>query len=285
MIWYLDAFLLINILVNLLLLDLTGHFLKLPVRKKRLWLAAFSGGLTSCVLTVAFRLLEFAVQGSAMDVLREISEIVIEGPAVSALLLRTAFGRTSAQEFAHRFAVLYITGALMGGMLELLSVHIPREWGLTISGSCRQWKLLPVILWGIVIYRGLLFLWRSLEHRGKRREIFFRVTLCYRGRTERVMALSDTGNRLFEPYHHRPVHIVSEAVGRRLIDRVGQVIYVPFRSIGVRYGVLPCIRIDHMRVETEEGIVRQYEHPWIAVSRYPLSRGHSYEMLLHTEES
>ncbi len=32
MIWYLDAFLLINILVNLLLLDLTGHFLKLTVR-------------------------------------------------------------------------------------------------------------------------------------------------------------------------------------------------------------------------------------------------------------
>ncbi|MCD8222004.1 MAG: sigma-E processing peptidase SpoIIGA [Clostridiales bacterium] len=285
MILYLDAFVLINILMNLLLLDLTKHFLKLYAGKKRLWLAAFSGGTINCVLVVAFRLWEFAAWGSGVEVLREISEIAIEGPAVSALMLWVAFGRVPVQEFAHRFVTLYLMGALMGGTLELLGVHIPREWGLTISGCCRQWKLLPVILWGIVIYSGLLFLWRHLGRREEHREIFFRVTLCYRGKTETVTALCDTGNRLFEPYHHHPVHIVSEVVGRRLIDRVNQVIYVPFRSIGVRYGVLPCVRIDHMQVETEEGTVRQYDHPWIAISRYPLSRGHGYEMLLHTEES
>ena len=111
-----------------------------------------------------------------------------------------------------------------------------------------------------------------------------RVTLKYRGRSLQVTGLIDTGNLLYEPYGHQPVHIITASAIGELVDTVTKVIYIPYSSVGKSSGMLPGIRVDEMTVKQEGRPEQRIKEPWIAICHKPLSEEHKYEMLLHMDE-
>ena len=115
------------------------------------------------------------------------------------------------------------------------------------------------------------------------RNSLYEVTLYYQGKQRTVRALRDTGNQLYEPYGHQPVHILEQSVCREFGEPVSEVLYVPFCSVGKEHGILAAVRMDRMEVWQQERLVRVLERPWVAISETPLSARHKYEMLLHGE--
>lgn len=135
---------------------------------------------------------------------------------------------------------------------------------------------------------GIFFCGRAgagyLQQRFRMQNRICQAVIRYRGKTKTLPALWDTGNTLYEPYGHQPVHVMSPEAGRELFEPLSRVIYIPFRSVGTSYGLIPGIQADEMEIWQNGKLVKTCIRPWIAVSREPLSSCHQYEMLLHGEQ-
>lgn len=287
---YLDLFFLVNLSADLFLLLLTGLFLResLKKRKGRLFLGAFVGAASGCALVFIPRLplpawmfLELAL------------------PAV--LMTRIAFGRCSLPETVRRITVLWMAAVLAGGVFAALETAggvsgVMGSRGAAVPGALENpagglagiWQLTPwtfrrfglsLSAAGGMLWAGIVFLKDGLAFRSS----LYEVTLYYQGKQKTVRALRDTGNQLYEPYGHQPVHILEQRVWREFGGPVKGVIYVPFCSLGKEHGVLAAVRIDRMEVCQKSREIRVLDRPWVAVSETPLSARHQYEMLLHGE--
>ncbi|NBH71066.1 hypothetical protein D3Z51_03295 [Clostridiaceae bacterium] len=281
---YLDLFFLINFGMDYLLLSLVKRLLHLASPWQRLSVASLAGAAWACF--------DLLIKG-----IPAWGELVITWFLVGGCMVILAFGkgrnlcrqsgRRGAADFRHIGTCLlafWMVSALAGGIFSILGDQTLAGWYLSGTRAVRQWRLLPFCFWAAGIYFGLCSCLSLLRKKEKEHKILYRVRLSFRGEETLVTALWDTGNQLYEPYGGQPVHVVTGEVCRRLCTSVPQLIYIPFRTVGREYGMMPGIRIDFMEAEREGKVVRRWERPWLAVSKRPLSLSHQYEMLLHGEE-
>lgn len=265
---YLDLYFLVNFLMDFLLLELTGRLLGLAAARMRLPVAAAAGAVCACLTLISPRQ-------------NPLTELILFLMVPAALMLRLAFGRAAIKEFLCRLLFFWLLGITAGGLLGFLESRVPMVVYASANLPVRQWRL-AALATAITGAGGLLWVTiGSLRHYRCLCAGLCRATLYYRGKQTTVTALWDTGNRLYEPYGHQPVHVITAAALRRVCDAVGQVIYIPFRTVGTETGIMPGIRIDRIEVRRDGRLIRNYEKPWLAVSRLPLSAAYSYEMLLH----
>lgn len=275
---YLDMFFLVNFLMDLLLLNLMKHFMKLPGGGGRIAAAAALGAGGACALLCLQLWMPPYIQAAALLL------ILAEHVGVPVSMILAAFGKSSGSILGKRLAVLWLLAAVMGGILS--AADGPAAVGLYFSGTMavQQWKLLPLMFWAAGMYFALRAFGEQFGRWQQEQKTFCQVTLFYRGQCQTVTALWDTGNHLYEPYGHQPVHVITDEACRRLCHTVSQVVYIPFQAVGTGYGLLPGIRIDSMDVVRRGRPAAHYDRPWLAVCKGPLSVSRRYEMLLHGEE-
>jgi Sporulation factor SpoIIGA. len=281
---YLAGFFLINFGMDYLLLSLVKRLLHLASPWQRLSAASLAGAIWAC--------LDLLVGG-----IPAWAEFLLTWVVVGGIMAILAFGKgrclcqqSGKRKFSdfHDIGISLLTfwmvSALAGGIFSVLGDQTLAGWYLSGTRAVRQWRLLPLCFWAAGIYFGLCGCLGLIRKKTKEQRILYQVKLSYRGEEVLVTALWDTGNQLYDPYGGQPVHIVTGEVCRRLCKSVPQLIYIPFRTVGNEYGMMPGIRIDFMEAEEEGKVVRRWERPWLAVSKRPLSLSHQYEMLLHGEE-
>ena len=285
---YLDLFFLVNLAADLWLLLLTGLVLREPMgrRKGRLLLGAAAGAGTGCVLIF-------------LPGLPLLVWVFLELFFPALLMTRTAFGSCSVGESARRMLVLWMTAVLTGGAFSALETagNVSGAGGSSGARSMVSvgseypagiWRQTPWTFWrfglmfgaaGGVLWAGMVYLRQGMAFRNS----LYEVTLYYQGRKKEVRALLDTGNQLYEPYGHQPVHILERSACQEFAEPLSEVIYVPFCSVGNEHGILAAVRMERMEVRKQGREIRVLERPWVAVSETPLSPRHRYEMLLHGE--
>ena len=261
---YLDLMFLVNLFSDLYLLLFTGLILKESLKEKagRILLGAAVGAGLGCVLIFIPKLPLF---------FWGFLELLL--PAVC--MTRIAFGHAGRTEHLRRVLILCMVAFLTGGIFSASE----SAWSMT-SWSIR--RLLPsAAAAGLLVVCGLLVLRQEIQLRNS----LYEVTLHYRGKEIRVRALRDTGNRLYEPYGHQPVHILEKRVLLECGEEAADGIYVPFCSVGTEHGILKAVHMDRMEIRQRGREIRILERPWVAVSETPLSPKNQYEMLLHGEVS
>ncbi len=268
---YLDLFFLVNALMDFLLLDLGRRWLGVAGRRRRLIPAALIGAAWSCA----------ALLGPALP---ELPALLLNGVLPSAVMARLAYRPGTLREWGQDAAFLWLAAAAAGGFLGLVGDHAAAVWYAGGAGALRSWRMAALLAAAMGVYAllaaGGSCVWNRLTHR----PVMYQAELWYGGQRITVTALRDTGNRLYEPYGHQPVHVLTEAACLRLCGTVRGVIYIPFRAVGTEAGILPAVRLDRMEVSRDGRHVRTFERPWVAVSSQPLSPAGRYEMLLHGEE-
>ena len=280
--FYLDVFFFINFTMDYLLLFLVKQILHLPVPGKsitkkhlrshlRLAAAAFAGGVWACSMVF-------------MPWMPGWLEWVLTWFLAGGMMVLLAFGRKPFGDFFRCMLTLWLVSTAAGGFFALVGDMVPAAWYLTGMRPAGQWQLPAAACMAAGIFFGGRTAADYLREKIQMQEHLYQVTLHYRGNTKTVKALWDTGNQLYEPYGHQPVHVITYEACRGLCGQVSRVIYIPFRSVGTGYGMLPGIQLDEMDVTREGELVRSYEKPWLAISREPLSSRHQYEMLLHGEQ-
>lgn len=199
-------------------------------------------------------------------------------------MILMAFGFGNIRRFCRNLGSLWLLGALAGGSLQALGDHVCGNRYLTGGMTAQPVSWYAVCFWMAGLYFLVCVFRRRLQEWSREKKMFYQVTLFYHGRKKTVTALWDTGNHLYEPYGHQPVHVITAGVCAGFCDRVSGVIYIPFQAVGTGYGMLPGIQVDSMEVTREGKVIRSCAKPWLAISREPLSPENQYEMLLHGDD-
>ncbi len=272
---YLDVYFAVNFALDYLILFLVKRLLCLPGRFLRMSAAAGAGAAWACLVLVLPGL------GGWLG-------LIITWFLVGGAMVALAFGiggeNGGLRELGVRLAVFWMVGAGLGGLLGLWNSQDFTNGYFFGMGPFPLKSLPALCLWVAGAYFGVSACLRLLQRQGRARHSLYQVKLCYKGATKTVNALWDTGNQLYEPYSHQPVHVITSEACRQFCGTVNRIIYIPFRTVGAEYGLMPGIRIDFMEVERDGRLLWRYERPWLAISKNPLSAACRYEMLLHGEE-
>lgn len=272
MILYLDLFFLLNLIMDLIVLLLCeqiGTWSGIPGgvwNLKKVFRITASAGFGACWACIAVYM-----RGIPLWLERGITlELVSTG------MVLIAFGYQGMGILICRLFSLLAGALLTGGVISLLSLE-----GTGISSEHMRAGIVVGAGAGLVLFS--LLVSKTVSRLIGESRLFYEVTLKYRGREKTIRALFDTGNRLREPYGNQPVHVVTARACRGFCEKVAGVIYIPFSSVGQSQGMLPGIRMDEMEVRRRGQLICRISHPWIALSREPLSSCGEYEMLLNGE--
>ena len=256
-----------DFLMNLLLLSVTARLLGNGAARRRMAAASFFGALAHTGLLLA---------SWACPNLRTVW--MPAAWAVSILMLKLAYGLpflgAGARNWPKTLAAFYGSSFFLAGAMEFMSRGV--RMGLVLFGTAglASYGMLRA---GAGIYRRL---WRS---RGQ----VYEVCLSLGGYSYNLRALLDTGNRLMDPFYHRPVHIVDREALPELDEGklAGLGLHlIPYHSIGRREGLLPAVVGESLEIRTGEGS-RTIVKPVVALSRIPVSGQAYYQMILSAGEA
>lgn len=251
--FYIDIFFLENMMLDYIVLALTGSILKWKRDFRLLFLAAFTGALGACMLMVS--------------PFRGIPAVMIAGYVLPAVLMvRIAYGISQKHLLAKGLLCFSCTAFLTGGIFQAVSAQFSFSVPTAAFVSA---GVLTVFLRG---YQGVKF----------KTQNFYDVTLGFHGKTVCVRALRDTGNQLKDPLTGKPVSILAYDAARGLLDKDAKMFYIPFHSIGKSSGLLPGMTLDYMNIRREKDLQR-LERPVIAVSKEPVNRDGKYQLILHPQ--
>lgn len=251
---YIDVLFLVDFMMDYLLLLLVKKMLRCTATHGNILLGAAVGSALTCmiiVLPIPYALLKF----------------VLFHMIVNTFMIRAGLKIRDIRGFAKAYIMLYIGGFLLGGVLQ----------------AVRQYVRVGSLFFAIAIggYYVVSKLWDFITSVQKMNQFKCKVDLYLGEKVCQVEGIIDTGNGLRDPISNQPVSILDKAVARRFMgeQKMSQVRYIPYHSIGKREGVILALKIDRMCVHREGEC--WIDSPLIGVSEETISAEGEYEMILN----
>ena len=251
---YLDFYFLENLFMDGALLVLTGMMMKYRLKKRRIFMGAFLGSLVSVILLVLPLKHTF---------LRVAAELIS-----AAGMITCSFEDCTGKRRIKGIAGLYLMSFLLEGAVQ------------AISG---KYRIPAAVLMGaaVLILGGFLVVYQTMQSQV---QVQRNVTVTLHGRSKKIQALYDTGNRLREPYGQRPVNILEYQAAKELLEAEDTFFLVPCRTVSGSSQMLEAMTFERMLVEAN-GRTKEIERPVIAFAKERLSSDGSYQMILHPDNS
>lgn len=234
---YLDLVFLLNFFLDSLLLWAVSAVLKRSVKTKRIVLGGLVG--SSSTIFLLFKL--------------NSTELFLFKTILSILMVLVCFSFHTLKETLYNLAYLYFISILLGGFLYYFHLEFSYEVvrNLFVSNTKNQnvpilFLLLgtPLILYGYV---------RGSMKRKKRNTNIYKVELIEGKKKYLYTGYLDTGNKLYDPYSKRPVHLLYDPSYH--FSKKQKVIYVPYQGLGI-HGIIPCVFFDKMVIDGEKELVK-----------------------------
>lgn len=249
MIVYLDVAFLLNCLADAAALYITARMSGLPIRRRRLLLAAALGGIYGalCALPPLHAAAAFLPQ-----------------MAIAAAIVRLAFGHQDT--FLRHFLLFFMLSCTMGGAALAFGHLIQDSNGVEFLKSL-DWKV-------FFLAGGVCFLLLSVVFRGGARHAvagqLCRGSVELRSRRANLTILLDTGHTLTDGVTGAPVltvycaavdqlwteeerkilsHLTSNGAAWCLERLDSRFRLLPYQAVGVDAGLLLCFRADHVRLD------------------------------------
>lgn len=273
---YIDALFLLNLTVDYLLLLASARLSGEPLRRRRLALGALLGAAYAAALFLP----GLGWLGHPLCRL-----------ATAALMLLAAFG--GSRRLLRLTLVFFGVSAAFAG--AVLALQLLGRGGLTLENGVvyTGFDMRLLLVTAAACYAGLTLVFgRAARHGGVKRDLISAV-LTLDGRTVTLTALVDTGNTLTDPLDNRPVLVaearalapllpqsIDPAAPVETLERLGseegkRFRLLPYRAVGVEYGMLLAVRLDRAVLGGTEqaGLLA-------ALSPTPVSDGGGYQALI-----
>lgn len=280
--WYIDLYLLINLLMDAGLLWSLGKVFQIPLRWRQIcgrcgiW---SSGSLWRGVDTAA--VFGYCYKNESTDgksCCWNPGDLDHTVAAVSGRYDPPRFGRRDWRTFLKLYVMLYLEAFLAGGILEAVRQQVEVR-------GVPFWAVFFLTAGVFLLIRFFYLFYQDVK---EERKYCYPVVLKYGKQKVNAIGYLDTGNQLVRPKDRVPVHVVSEQVWKQLFDGAdkeekipGEII--PFSTIGNPYGQMEAMQIEEILLKFEHGRKKVLEKPWIARAPFPISRGNRYQILLHGE--
>lgn len=246
--------------MNLLLLWVVGELDRKKSHFGRLALAAGVGAIWAC-LELFF--------GEKAGLLR----VPLTFLVLPVLLLRIAFPIRNLREGLRLWFLWYLVACFIGGLGELLVSRL----------GANVWSLLFLAASLVALVKEILL--PLLKGEAQKQKLYEVKLSLSEESTLSLMALLDTGNRLYEPYGRRPVCIVQASYltddGKRRWKEDAGILMIPYQAVGTQSGLLRAFVIPKMEIQLGRKKMLQVQKPVLAVYEGQLSADGSYGMLLH----
>lgn len=250
--FYADVFFLTNWYLDFLAVYAAGELLRQKKKRFRCLVCCALGSLAGCIL--------FPLAGSYRAYLLCVHFMV--NPGITFL----CFFPAEKGIYVKAFCLTYFMMLILGGSMEWLYVTV---FGRRCYEMCLCLTSVP--------FAAFLYM---LRRRRKNVPAFCRVRIAHGGKTLDLPALYDTGNRLFDPYVKKPVHIVSkeafEMLGGDAAFRL-----IPFSSVGCENGMVPAFTAERMQVSMENGEF-EISPAVLAAAGDALFERRPYQVILHS---
>lgn len=272
---YIDVLFALNFMMDTMVLLAASWMLGLPVRWKRLLLAALIGAIAGCLLTIG-------AQVPKIQVLQTSVGEVLSGIGLCLLMVKIAFGANTKQAWIRNVLAVYGISFLMGGMLSWLQIHMDDSRYFITVAIC------------FVLFCLGRFFYKKFQNRTK---AICEVNVQMEAGIISLKGLLDTGNLLSVPIVGTPVTVVWEGTLYPVMtsEQREQYAYIkehwnlpekgcwqliPYRSVGCPAGLLPVLKIPCMYIQTEqqETVIH---NALLGLCPHPVSGSKTYEMILN----
>lgn len=264
---YADVIFLINFVMDYLILWIVSKLKKKKVKKRRLFLGAFTASLTYCLLIFLFN-----------PFYNFFTSLLILG-----LSLFVTFGERDLKDIAKSFLYAHISAFAVGGLSIALFYYtnitdlIGNALGFTIEYFSVKILIVAICVSFIAIKAGIYFVNEILI----KKQVFYDITIKLDQKDICITALMDTGNSLSDPITKYPVIITEfESIKALLPENLRLLFYekkeedytlvidaiegtelmssirlISFKSIGKENGMLIGFKPEQVKIQKEDEII------------------------------
>lgn len=261
---YIDSIFLLNLVMDLYLLTLTGKVLGKTATYSRIFAGSVIGALGYCIVL-------------CLPGIPYMLKILAGMLPIGALMIKIACQTKGMKELIRAEGYLFTFSFLIGGFIIFLKAKIP----LFANRSDSMAAIAGLGFVGFVICQKLISTYQK-----RKQDHFCRVFIPGDDGQVEIMALIDTGNGLIEPVSKKPVAILEENEWEnlRMWMKPEKFKIIPYRSIGKANGMLEGYEVDAMEVKGDAG-EKQFEKVIIAIFKGKMSEKGGYQMILPPELS
>lgn len=259
-----DVFFLINFWIDLFLIFLLRYIIK-----QYRTLFCIAGALVGAVSSTALLFCYLKVGNIAL--------ILIGGIVTLLLVNYIAFGR---EKLVWHCLLFLIEGAILSSILSFTALLFSsnQESGRTSDIMMVLLVILIAVILCIVLEKQSRIQWKEEHCKAK-------TILEFGDRKMLATALIDTGNRLYDPFYHRPVILVEASMLEEILKQCKEqqpekLQYIPFHSIGKQNGILEGLMLDRVSLKWQEK-TWQFNEVIAASAKEALSHGKEYQVIFH----
>jgi len=130
-----------------------------------------------------------------------------------------------------------------------------------------------------------LVLEKQCRIRWKEEHMKAKTVLEFEDKKMFATALIDTGNRLYDPFYHKPVILVDERILSDIVRHCREhypekLQYIPYQSVGKNHGMLEGVMFDHVSIQWQEKRM-QFQKVIAASTKESLYKGKEYQVIFH----
>lgn len=221
---YIDLYIILNFIYDLIILVSVAIALKRTINKKRIIIASLFG-------SVSTGLLFLNLNSFLLLILKLLSGLIME---------KLAFGQKTLKSTLINLSYLYMCSIILAGFLYFLSLEF------SLTKNIADEYIVNYIL--ILLIAPIIFiLYLKQQKLLKQKENLVRdVKIIFKDDKEiTIKGFIDTGNKLKDPVTNKYVIIVDENVYQS-----NNPIYVPFRGVG-KTGLLKCFSIKRIEINNQ----------------------------------
>lgn len=288
---YLDIILLENICMNYIILLATGLINKLQIKHIRLIISSLIGGIYAII--------------SFMPILEIYSNIIFK-IILSIVMIYVSFKPSSFKKLLKILVIFYLTSFAFGGCsFALLYFVKPQEIFMKNGVYIGTYPIKIALLGGVVGFTVIVIAFKIIKGKLSPKNMFCNIEIFYKGKSEKMKAMIDTGNLLKDPITKIPVVVVESAslgniVPIEILENVQKIIggefaneiedletqefvsrfrVIPFSSLGKQHGLLLGFKSDGVKVYYDEN-EKNIKNIIIGIYEKELSKNKNYSALI-----
>lgn len=261
---YLDIILCENLLMNYIILFATYVIIK--PKEKHPQIRIILSSLIGSVYAVIVYLNILSIYSNLF------AKIIL-----SIVMVYVAFNPKNAKVLLKQILIFYLVSFIFGGCTFALIYFIkPENVRMKNGVFVGVYPLKVGLIAGAIAFVTTQIAFKINKSKLNNKNTFFNIQMYYKNQSITVKALLDSGNMLKDPISQAPVIIVereslSKIIPEKVLDYIGNIIggdetenkqdiqeylskirMVPFMSLGKENGMLVGIRLDKIKIETED---------------------------------
>ncbi len=287
---YLDVIFLENIVINYIILYVTGLISKSIINQKKILLGATIGAIYSII----YYLLRLKIYSSF------IIKIIL-----SIVIIYVAFNSNNFKELLKKVLLFYLTSFVFGGA-AIAIIYMANSQNITIlNGVLVGSYTLKTILIGIIVaYFTTIIAFKILKAKISKKDLICDISITLNNKEIKTKAMIDTGNLLKEPITNLPVIVMEhillyDVIPKEILDNINELLggdfknipesikeeylsklkVIPYSSLGKQNGMLLGIKGENLIVNLKEE-TKKIDKIIIGIYNKSLTKKGEYRSLL-----